>query len=365
MTSRAMQRSLPYFVALALLTSAVALTLAVVVAARAGAYDGVGAGDAPMAHDSALASLEQAALGGDWRAMARLGRGYARGEGVVRDPVRAHAWLSLAAAAGDAESAVLRQDLEGNMTPAELDTARRLATSLRDEMKSPASATRMPEIQLPVLGSTTPPAAGSAPGLGGAVALASLPSAPATGGSDLDRAGITDLQWQLALHGYDPGPADGSFGPRTRTAIRAYQADAGLPVDGGATRDLLDQLQYEAPGAAANDVPWETADTTDQPALDWGEAPTEAEGADLPWGQGSYAQPSAPSAPVAGGPLRAFAITVQEELAARGYRVGPADGAVGPATRSAISDYQADQGLPVDGEVSLALVNHLRFVTAN
>jgi TPR repeat protein len=360
-----MRRSLPYFVALALLTSAVALTLAVVVAARAGSYDGLGASDARLAHDPELASLEQAALGGDWRAMARLGRGYARGDGAARDPVRAHAWLSLAAAAGDAESAVLRQDLEGNMTPAELDTARRLATSLRDEMKSPPSATTMPEIQLPVLGSTTPPAAGSAPGLGGAVALASLPSAPATGGSDLDRAGITDLQWQLALHGYDPGPADGSFGPRTRNAISTYQADAGLPIDGVATRDLLDRLQYDDPGAATDDAPWETAAATEQVTPDWGQAPTEAEAADLPWAPESYAQPSAPSAPVADGPRRAFAITVQEELAARGYRVGPADGTVGPATRSAISDYQADQGLPIDGEVSLALVNHLRFVTTN
>src|SRR5262249_54340668 len=56
-----------------------------------------------------------------------------------------------------------------------------------------------------------------------------------------------DLQWQLAVHGYDPGPADGSFGPRTEAAIRQYQADAGLPVDGQPSPQLLDHLQYEPP----------------------------------------------------------------------------------------------------------------------
>jgi peptidoglycan hydrolase-like protein with peptidoglycan-binding domain len=40
------------------------------------------------------------------------------------------------------------------------------------------------------------------------------------------------IQSGLARLGYDPGPVDGIPGPRTASAIRAYQHDHGLPVDG-------------------------------------------------------------------------------------------------------------------------------------
>lgn len=40
------------------------------------------------------------------------------------------------------------------------------------------------------------------------------------------------VQSALVQLGYDPGPVDGVMGPRTRAAVRAYQAQAGLVVDG-------------------------------------------------------------------------------------------------------------------------------------
>ncbi len=43
---------------------------------------------------------------------------------------------------------------------------------------------------------------------------------------------IRGLQEELATHDYHPGPADGIMGPMTRGAIRHYQRDAGLEVDG-------------------------------------------------------------------------------------------------------------------------------------
>lgn len=48
-----------------------------------------------------------------------------------------------------------------------------------------------------------------------------------------------DVQYGLARLGYDPGPADGVLGARTRTAIREYQERSNLPVDGNVTQDLL------------------------------------------------------------------------------------------------------------------------------
>jgi len=40
------------------------------------------------------------------------------------------------------------------------------------------------------------------------------------------------IQQRLADLGYDPGPIDGAMGPKTREAIKAFQKQAGLPVDG-------------------------------------------------------------------------------------------------------------------------------------
>lgn len=49
------------------------------------------------------------------------------------------------------------------------------------------------------------------------------------------------VQQQLAAQGYAVGPVDGVAGSRTRAAVRAYEADHGLPVTGNAYA-LADQL---------------------------------------------------------------------------------------------------------------------------
>ena len=54
--------------------------------------------------------------------------------------------------------------------------------------------------------------------------------------------GVVSLQSQLAARGYDPGPIDGMMGERTRAAIRAYQRDRQMQVDGQVSQALVASL---------------------------------------------------------------------------------------------------------------------------
>ncbi|MCI0430007.1 MAG: peptidoglycan-binding protein [Rhodospirillales bacterium] len=53
------------------------------------------------------------------------------------------------------------------------------------------------------------------------------------------------IQHRLRAAGYAPGSFDGRMSEATVDAIRAYQADRGLPVTGAPTRALLDRLEAE------------------------------------------------------------------------------------------------------------------------
>jgi peptidoglycan hydrolase-like protein with peptidoglycan-binding domain len=50
---------------------------------------------------------------------------------------------------------------------------------------------------------------------------------------------------------------------------------------------------------------------------------------------------------------------VQRVLRKRGYYLGPLDGDIGPRSRSAIRDYQAEHGLEVNGRIDDPLLRSL------
>ncbi len=54
---------------------------------------------------------------------------------------------------------------------------------------------------------------------------------------------VADIQSGLAKLGYDPGPADGKLGPKTRSAIVRYQRDKGLPADANPTNGLAAHIE--------------------------------------------------------------------------------------------------------------------------
>ena len=51
-------------------------------------------------------------------------------------------------------------------------------------------------------------------------------------GAENDAAVVRELQQALAAAGYDPGPADGTYGEQTEAAVVAFQQSNGLSVDG-------------------------------------------------------------------------------------------------------------------------------------
>ncbi len=64
---------------------------------------------------------------GNAKAQHLLGLMYHRGEGVARNPVRAFAWFSLAAAHGDREARAKLHEVSKTMTAEELSRARDMA----------------------------------------------------------------------------------------------------------------------------------------------------------------------------------------------------------------------------------------------
>ena len=121
------------------------------------------------------------------------------------------------------------------------------------------------------------------------------------------------LQESLATIGYDPGPADGIFGDRTETAVRAFQRDQGLEVDGIVGRSET----------------W--------PALL--DAVEQAERTSI-----------SPSLPVLRNGDRGSSVELlQESLNALGFDSGAADGIFGDRTEGAVRAFQRSRGLGVDG----------------
>lgn len=87
------------------------------------------------------------------------------------------------------------------------------------------------------------PAAGSAGSVAGqAESVLVAQATPA----DIER--TKQIQRGLQRRGYNPGPVDGFMGRRTTQAIRKFQADHGLYVNGMPSRTVYEMLTGKANG---------------------------------------------------------------------------------------------------------------------
>src|SRR3954462_4282676 len=121
---------------------------------------------------------------------------------------------------------------------------------------------------------------------------------------------VRTVQQSLSHEGWEPGPVDGLYGPRTKGAVTRFQAAARIGVDGivgPQTRRALTHVQTES----------------------------------LRRGAG-FAQPD-------GSPR---VRSLQVRLGKRGLRPGPVDGLFGPRTQAAVQRLQRHNGVRASGVVT-------------
>jgi len=180
--------------------------------------DGVGG---RAGHDEAVKWFRAAADRGIQDSQYNLGVIYARGLGVDRDLVESYKWFALAANTRDPEAVARRDEVDNALSSDD----RAKAHAAVDAWRQKPIAARANEV-------------------------ASLPDAwadPSAGITEANRRSlVTKIQTLLAEHGYDPGPADGLEGPKTRNAVRAFQRKIGLAETGTISSDVVAALANPA-----------------------------------------------------------------------------------------------------------------------
>jgi peptidoglycan hydrolase-like protein with peptidoglycan-binding domain len=129
--------------------------------------------------------------------------------------------------------------------------------------------------------------------------------AKGSGESRYDAATIRRVQATLNDRGFKAGPANGVLGERTSSALREFQKSENLAVTGRLNPRTLAALGVRDASASSGATRGADASTIRE---------------------------------------------VQRRLTSRGYAAGRPDGVLGRTTRSALTDFQRAQNLPVTGQ---------------
>ncbi|MBQ4579878.1 MAG: peptidoglycan-binding protein [Clostridia bacterium] len=141
---------------------------------------------------------------------------------------------------------------------------------------------------------------------------------------------VRKMQNRLKELGYLKGSADGDFGAATETAVKAFQAQNGLTVDGKAGTATLNKLYSASAKKAPTTTVTNTPKATATPFTSYKHGDTGSE-----------------------------VKRMQQRLKELGYLNGKADGDFGDATEAAVRYFQQRNGLTVDGKAGTKTLEKL------
>lgn len=239
----------------------------------------------------AFQEFRQSAYAGNSLAQYMMGRLYAEGRGVGEDKLAAYMWFDLSASNGNSRAIAARDAVAAEMDDDEIDEAQQMAADWRANRPAIATTQTVPD--------------------------ATPVSAPYS---------LRNVQVALNQLGYPVGTPDGVIGPKSRSAIRAFQTDSGLPASGEPSLALYDKLQEAIAKRSA------------------------------------LAQPAEPTAPAVS---TAMITEAQTELRRRGYQISAISGTANTETIAAVREYQSDARLPVTGTINEELLRQLRTAQAD
>lgn len=172
--------------------------------------------------------FEEAANYGVKDSLFNLGILYARGLGVEKDLIASYKWFAIAAEQGDRDAAKKRDDVANMMDEPTLAIARKAVETFK--LKTPLDAAN----KVVADPSWVPGAKSSS---GAAVGFEGIPNYEAM---------VRKAQDELNRLGFETGTPDGQMGPRTRSAIRAFQRSLGKPETGEVDHDLIKELESQS-----------------------------------------------------------------------------------------------------------------------
>jgi peptidoglycan hydrolase-like protein with peptidoglycan-binding domain len=177
---------------------------------------------------------------------------------------------------------------------------------------------------------------------------------------------VRHVQGMLRTVGYDPGPADGRFGPRTQAAVQWFQAKHGLRPSGvvdSASLIRLRELSQDRPLPSPSTPQLEAPPL---PSAGWHGRPIRNPQPGRSAQVSRWARTHGPVHPLG---LGAGSRTqdgsqrvrrIQRTLHQLGYESGPVDGRFGPRTRASVQWLQMKYGLDPSGTIDVATLGYLR-----
>jgi TPR repeat protein/peptidoglycan hydrolase-like protein with peptidoglycan-binding domain len=293
--------------------------------------DGKGA---PRNGKEAVELLRSAARQGMAASMFTLGDIYERGDEGLKDPAIALAWFAITAEFDrqtnrGGESALAKmasqrvQVLQRILLPGELERAQQFGQAEFKQIVEALQPPKPPSLATDASGLPRP----ALPPLPSAASAVDPPGWPkaATDQIRVIQQALVDLKLLR-------DKPDGALGPMTRNAIRAFQRSVAMRETGDPTVDVFVALQDALKAEAAKP---ESADK----------------------GQAAIAEPIPDAWPSAAVDQVKVIQTLLRDL--NFSREAP-DGLLGPATRTAIRDYERSLGLAQTGEPSKALFDSLK-----